>query len=83
MHLVSFMVAMTSEEYQAAKKRGEALMRGPRAIEAHYDAGRNRIVVRLTTGVEIGVPPHVAEGLAQAAAPQIGDLIPSCLEAEA
>ena len=41
-------------------------MRGPRAESAHYDAGRNRIIVRLTTGIEIGFAPGAVEGLQQA-----------------
>jgi hypothetical protein len=38
-------------------------MAGPRAISAHYDGGRDRVIVRLTTGVEIGFAPRDAEGL--------------------
>ena len=41
-------------------------MHGPRAERAHYDAGRNRVIVRLTTGVEIGFAPHDVEGLQHA-----------------
>ncbi len=41
-------------------------MRGPRAESAHYDAGRNRVIVRLTTGVEIDFAPRDVEGLQHA-----------------
>jgi hypothetical protein len=41
-------------------------MLGPRAESAHYDAGRNRIIVRLTTGVELGFAPGGVEGLERA-----------------
>ena len=41
-------------------------MSGPRAESAHYDAGRNRVIIRLTTGVEIGFAPRDVEGLQQA-----------------
>jgi hypothetical protein len=58
----------TTEEFEAAKTRGEARLRGPRAESAHYDAGRNRIVIRLTTGVEIGLAPQHAQGLQDASA---------------
>ena len=44
-----FMVELTSEEYEAAVARGKTRMHGPRAKSAHYDAGRNRVIVRLTT----------------------------------
>jgi hypothetical protein len=42
-------------------------MRGPRAVSAQYDAGRTRVIVRSTTGVEIGFAPRDAEGLQHAA----------------
>jgi hypothetical protein len=60
------MVEMTTKQFTAAKARGEARMGGPRAESAHYDAGRNRIIIRLTTGVEIGIAPRDAEGLQNA-----------------
>jgi hypothetical protein len=60
------MVEMAKEEFEAAKTRGEARLRGPRAESAHYDAGRNRIIVRLTTGVELGFAPRDVEGLQHA-----------------
>src|SRR6516165_1855316 len=60
------MVEPTAEEFAKAKARGEARMRGPRAESAHYDAGRNRIIVRLTTGVELGFAPGSVEGLERA-----------------
>lgn len=60
------MVEMTPEQFEAAQARGEARMRGPRAESAHYDAGRNRVIVRLTTGVEIGFAPRDVEGLQHA-----------------
>jgi hypothetical protein len=62
------MVELSKEEFEAAKARGEVLMRGPRAESAHYDAGRNRIIVRLTTGVELGFAPRDVEGLRHASA---------------
>lgn len=61
------MVELTREQFEAASDRGAERMRGPRAESVHYDAGRNRVVVRLTTGVEIGFAPRDAEGLQHAA----------------
>src|SRR5215469_12637161 len=66
MHGDVFMVEPTAEEFAKARARGEARMRGPRAEIAHYDAGRNRIIVRLTTGVELGFAPRDVEGLQRA-----------------
>ena len=62
------MVKLAKEEFEAAKARGEARLRGPRAESAHYDAGRNRIIVRLTRGVELGFAPRDVEGLQRASA---------------
>jgi hypothetical protein len=60
------MADLTKDEFETAVARGDALMRGPRAERAHFDAGRNRIIVRLTTGVEIGLVPSDVEGLQDA-----------------
>lgn len=62
------MVELAKEEFEAAQARGEARLRGPRAESAHYDAGRNRVIVRLTTGVELGFAPRDVEGLQHASA---------------
>ena len=60
------MAQLTKQEFATAKSRGEARMRGPRAESARYDAGRNRVIVRLTTGVELGFAPGNVEGLERA-----------------
>jgi hypothetical protein len=62
------MVELAKEEFEAAKARGEARVRGPRAESAHYDAGSNRVIVRLTTGVELGFAPRDVESLQHASA---------------
>lgn len=60
------MAELTREQWEAAKARGDERLRGPRAVSARYDAGRGRVIVRLTTGIEIGFAPHDAEGLQHA-----------------
>ncbi len=60
------MAELTKEQFEAAKARGDERLQGPRAESAHYDAGRDRVIVRLTTGVEIGFAPRDAQGLQQA-----------------
>ncbi len=60
------MVELTDEQFEAAKRRGEARLRGPRAVAARYDAGRGRVVIALSTGVELGLMPRDVEGLAGA-----------------
>jgi hypothetical protein len=39
-----------------------------RAVQASYDGRRRRIVVRLSNGLELGIPADAAEGLAGARA---------------
>jgi hypothetical protein len=60
------MVDLTTEQFEAAKARGDARMREPRAESVHYDAGRDRVIIRLTTGVEVGFAPRDVEGLQDA-----------------
>ena len=60
------MIELTREQVEAAKARGEARRRGPRAESAHYDAGCGWVIVRLTTGVVIGFAPRDAQGLRHA-----------------
>ncbi len=57
---------LTTEQFETAKALGDELLRGPRAERAQYDAGRDRVIVRLTTGVEIGFAPRDADGLQHA-----------------
>lgn len=57
---------LTREQFEAAEARGKARLEGPRAQKVHYDAGRNRIIVRLTTGIELGFAPGTVEGLENA-----------------
>ena len=60
------MVELTDEQFEMAKQRGEARLQGPHAVTARYDAGRGRIVIALSTGIELGLAPRDVEGLAGA-----------------
>ena len=62
------MVELTDQQFEAAKQRGKARLRGPRALAARYDAGRGRVVITLCTGVELGLAPRDVEGLVGASA---------------
>jgi len=62
------MVKLTEEQFEAARRRGDARLQGPRAVAARYDAGRARVVIALSTGVELGLAPRDVEGLAGASA---------------
>jgi hypothetical protein len=60
--------------FEAAKRRGDARLRGPRAVAARYDAGRGRVVIILSTGVELGLAPRDVEGLADASAEDLREI---------
>ena len=68
------MAELTPQEFAAAKVRGEERLRGPRAESAHYDAERDRVIVRLTTGIEIGFAPRDAEGLQHASRDDLAEI---------
>ena len=55
------------QEIEAATKRAEArLARDPRAVAAHYDVGRDALVVSLSTGADVAFPRGRIQGLTQA-----------------
>jgi Protein of unknown function (DUF2442) len=58
--------SLNKTSFDAAVTRGEQRQRGPRAASAHYDAVRNRVVVELSTGIEISFSPKQAQGLESA-----------------
>ena len=68
------MAELATQEFAAAKVRGEERLRGPRAESAHYDAERDRVIVRLTTGIEIGFAPRDAEGLQHASRDDLAEV---------
>src|SRR4051794_20463623 len=68
------MAELTHQEFAAAKARGEERLRGPRAESAYYDAKRDRVIVRLTTGIEVGFAPCEAEGLENASPDDLAEI---------
>ena len=62
---------LTAERFETASAHGEARLQGPRAEWAHYDAERDRAIVRLTTGNGLEFAPHSVQGLQNAS---LGDL---------
>jgi hypothetical protein len=69
------MAELKSEQFNAARACGKTRLRGPRADSAHYDAERDRVIVRLTTGVEMGFAPHDAEGLQHASREDLAEIV--------
>ena len=51
---------------QVKRRAAERRDAEPRAIAARYDRRIARVVVSLNTGLELAIPPHMAEGLDRA-----------------
>ena len=64
-----------SRSYDRATKAGEAkLATRPRAAKAHYDARKARLVVELTNGVILMLPPNLLQGLKGATTAQLSEV---------
>lgn len=60
------MADITEEEHAAAERRMDELRRAGYAVAVRYDAGRDRVVVTLHTGVEVAFPPALEQELSGA-----------------
>lgn len=66
---------LTSADVKAANTRGQALLATtPTAVTARYDRRVGRVVIALSTGLEIGFKPHDAQGLEKARPAQLADI---------
>jgi hypothetical protein len=54
---------VTREEFEQANTRGAQHGAGPTAISARYDRRIGRVVIRLSTGLDVAFSPHDAQGL--------------------
>ena len=62
-----------ARSYERATKAGEArLAKQPRAAKAYYDVRKSRLVIELTNGVILMLPPQLLQGLKNATAAQLG-----------
>ena len=69
-------MAITNQEFAAANARGREMLRTtPHAVAARYDAGRDRIVVELSTGLEIAFAPRDAQGLETATPEDLAEIV--------
>jgi Protein of unknown function (DUF2442) len=63
---------VTRDEAKRAKVRAGRLRdAGPTAVSATYDRRINRVVVRLSSGLEVGFSPHDTQGLETAKPAQL------------
>lgn len=60
-------MAVRQDEFEAANARAAArLAKTPTAISARYDRRSGRVVIKLSTGLDIAFKPHSAQGLEKA-----------------
>ena len=67
-------MAITEVELATAEARMMALREAGHAVSARYDRRRSRVVVTLSTGIELTFPTHMAEGLADASPDNLADI---------
>jgi hypothetical protein len=66
---------MEPDEVAAANRRGALrLQNEPRAVAAHYDRRSKRVVIRLSSGVDIAFAPRDAQGLEAATPNELSDI---------
>lgn len=64
-----------SDQFELANRRGRKLLTNvPQAVSARYDRRIGRIVIRLSTGVDLAFSPHDAEGLEKATPAQLAKI---------
>ena len=68
-------MTISDAEFERANRRGQdKRARGPVATEAHFDAQRGRIVIVLSSGLEVSFEPQLAQGLGQAAPQALSEI---------
>ncbi len=67
-------MAITEAELTAAEARMATLREAGHAVSARYDRRRSRVVIALSTGIELTFPTHMAEGLADASPDSLADI---------
>ncbi len=66
--------AFDKASFDAAIARGADRLSGSHAVSARYDAVRDRIVVELSTGIEISISPKQAQGLESARPDELSEI---------
>jgi len=67
-------MAMTDNVIKQAETRMAAERCHAHATTARYDRCNNRVIVSLHTGLELALPPHLVEGLADATADALSEI---------
>ena len=65
----------SNELFESAKRRGKAARESaPRALSARYDRRSGRIVIRLSSNLEVSFSPRDAQGLEHATPAKLQDI---------
>ena len=68
-------MALTDQDITAANQRGATLQRAtPQALAARYDRRISRIVIALSSGIEIALRPNKVQGLEHAQAEALREI---------
>ena len=67
-------MAMTDNVIKQAETRMAAERCHAHATAARYNRRNNRVIVSLHTGLELALPPHLVEGLADATADALSEI---------
>jgi hypothetical protein len=63
------------DNYKLANKRAEELQASvPRAVSAHYDRETGRVVIRLSSNLDVSFSPNDAQGLEKATPSQLDEI---------
>jgi len=69
------MAHISEKQLQEAEDRMSAgLSNGPHAVEAHYDRETSKLMITLSSGVELLIPSHLAEGICDAHPDDLEDI---------
>lgn len=65
----------SADTFELANRRaGEMQKSTPRALSARYDRKSRRIVIQLSSALEVSFSPHIAQGLQDATPSQLRDI---------
>jgi hypothetical protein len=65
---------LDQDKQQMAEQRMTALREAGHAISARYDRRKSRIIIELSTGIQLAFPVELAEGLAGASPESLGEI---------
>jgi hypothetical protein len=63
------------DKFEMANRRGERVRASvPKALEAHYDRASGRVVIHLSSGLDVSFSPRDAQGLGNAKPSQLDEI---------